>query len=176
MRRAHVLVGLLLTGVWGLVLPGAAHAQNVQIGVQTNGVHLGINLGPAPPPLVVVPAPVVVAPGPPGPPPPAVYYAPNQPYNYFVYQNVHYLYHEGRWFRARSHTGPWTAVAITQVPRPILVVPVEHYRNRSAHWKQHGPPPWARERERERRWDEEHGRGHGQNGEHHDRGHGKDRD
>ena len=173
MTRSALLASVLTVAVAGVGLAGTAHAQSVRIGVQTSNVQLGINLGPAPPPLVVVPAPVVVAPGPPAPPP--VYYAPNLPYNYFVYHKVHYLYHEGRWFRARRYNGPWTAIAIVQVPRPVLVVPIEHYRIRPAHWEHHGPPPWAHERQRERGWERQHGRGHDRDGERHDRGRGKGR-
>lgn len=149
--------------------PSTAHAQSVSIGVQTNNVQLGINLGPTPPPLVVVPGPVVAAPGPP------VYYAPNLPYNYFVYQNVYYLYHDARWFRARHYDGPWVAVAIGQVPGPVLAVPVDHYRNRPGHWAQHGPPPWAHEREREHQWEQAHGHGQDRDRGPHERGHGEGR-
>jgi len=153
--RRPILSAILALAALGATLPGTAHAQSVSIGVQTSNVQLGINIGPTPPPLVAVPAPVAVAPG--SPPPPPVYTAPGRPDNYFVYQNVYYLYHQGRWFKARRHDGPWTAVAIAQVPRPILAVPVEHYKVRPEHWEHHGPPPWAHERERERG----HGRDHG---------------
>jgi len=170
MRRAIIFASVLTVATVGMGLPGLAHAQGVSIGVQTNNMQLGINLGPTPPPMVVVPAPVVVAPGVPAPPP--IYTAPNLPYNYFVYQKVYYLYHEGRWFRGRHYNGPWTAIAIAQVPRPILAVPVQHYHNRPEHWEHHGPPPWAHERERERDWEREHG--HDQDKGHHDHGHGKD--
>ncbi|HWT80391.1 MAG TPA: hypothetical protein VN648_16535, partial [Candidatus Methylomirabilis sp.] len=129
-----------------------------------------------PPPLAVVPGPVVVAPGPPGPPPPPVYTAPDLPYNYFVYQRVYYLYHEGHWFRARRHGGPWTAIAIAQVPRPVLAVPVEHYRVKPSDWEHQGPPPWAHERERERGREHDRERGHGRDGNHHDRDHHEDHD
>jgi len=155
MRRTTVLSGILLLLALAAAAPGIAHAQTVNLGVQTNHMQFGVNIGPTPPPLVAVPAPVVVAPG--APPPPPVYTAPGLPYNYFVYQNVYYVYHEGRWFRGRHHNGPWAPLAIAQVPGPILAVPVEHYRVRPAHWEHHGPPPWAHERDRERH---EHGRGH----------------
>ena len=112
---------------------------------------------------------VVAPPGPPGTPPPPVYTAPNLPYNYFVYQNAYYLYRQGRWYRARRSNGPWMAIAIVLVPRPILAVPVDHYKERPEHWERHGPPPWAHEREHERGWEREHDRGH-------DRGKGHDRD
>jgi hypothetical protein len=170
MRRAILFASLLAVAAAGVGVPRMAHAASVNIGVQTDNLHLGIAIGPTPPPLVVVPAPVVVVPpGPPTPPPPPVYTAPGLPYNYFVYQNVYYLYHDGRWFRAHRHNGPWTAIAIAQVPPPILAVPAEHYKLRPEHWKQHGPPPWAHERERERGWERAHGRGH-------DRDKGQDRD
>lgn len=172
MRRVSIVAGILALAAAGVGLPGMAHATSVNIGVQTDNLHLGINLGPTPPPLVAVPAPVVVAPpGPPAPPSPPVYTAPGLPYNYFVFANVYYLYHEGRWFRAHRHNGPWTAIAIAQVPRPILAVPVEHYKVRPEHWEHHGPPPWAHERERERGGDREHGRGHDR-----DRDHDRDHD
>jgi hypothetical protein len=161
MRHAIVLASLLGAAAMGLGLPGSASANSLSIGVQTNNLNLGINLGPTPPPLVAVPAPVVVAPGPPGPPPPVVYTAPSLPYNYFVYQNVYYLYREGYWLRARHYGGPWTVISIAQVPRPVLVVPVEHYRERPPHWAHHGPPPWAHERERERHDNREHGHDRG---------------
>ncbi len=171
MRRAAWLLFVLVIVVAGTSWSGTGYAQ-VSVGVQTPGVQLGIQIGPTPPPLVIVPQPVVVTPGP---PPPPVYYAPSVAYNYFVYQNVHYVYNEGRWFRGRHHNGPWTAIAIAQVPRPILAVPIEHYHARPAHWKQHGPPPWKYEREREREWRHDRGRGHDKNHGHGGgRGHNKD--
>ncbi len=156
MNRTVLWAGIVALAAVSMGLHATAHAQNVSIGVQTDKLHLGINLGPTPPPLVVVPGPVVAAPGPP------VYYAPDLPYNYFVYRDVYYLYHDVRWFRARHYDGPWTAIAIDQVPRPILAVPVEHYRNHPEHWAHHGPPPWVQERQRERQWEQAHGRGHGE--------------
>jgi hypothetical protein len=157
MRRVILIAGLFAVAAAGLWLPASAQAASVNIGVRTDNLHLGISIGPTPPPLVVVPGPVAA---PPGPPPPPVYTAPGLPYNYFVYQKVFYLYHEGRWFRGRRHNGPWTAIAIAEVPRPILAVPVERYKVRPQHWEQHGPPPWAKERGRERGRGPGHGRGH----------------
>jgi hypothetical protein len=168
MRRTAVWVGILVLTAAGLGMPTGAHAQSVSIGVQTNNLQLGVNLGP-PPPLVVVPAPVAVAPGPP------VYYAPNLPYNYFAYRNVYYLFRDGRWFRAHHYNGPWRAIAIAQVPRPVLTVPVEFFRDRPSRWARHGPPPWAHERERERRWGHEHRRVHDRDEGRYDHGRGRDR-
>jgi hypothetical protein len=63
----------------------------------------------------------------------------------------------------------WTVIAVERVPRPILGGPVEYYRNRPDHWKQHGPPPWAeaKGRDKDRGYEGEKGRGGG-------KGHGKD--
>jgi hypothetical protein len=161
MRRTAMWASLLALAAIGVSLPGAASAQSVSIGVQTNNAQLGIHLGPTPPPLVAVPGAQ------------SVYYAPNLPYNYFVYQHVYYLYHDARWFRGRHYDGPWRAIAIDEVPRPVLAVPVDHYRNRPGRWAHHGPPPWAHEREREHRWEQAHGRGQDRGP--HGRGHGEER-
>jgi len=130
-----ILASLLSVVAVGLWPPGLARAENLSIGVQTDSVRLGINIG-SPPRLVVVP----------GTP---VYQAPSLPYNYFVYRKRYYLFHEGMWLSAWRHNGPWTVIAVERVPRPILRVPVGYYRNKPDHWKQHGPPagsasrPWT---------------------------------
>jgi hypothetical protein len=173
MRQVAVLAGLLALAA-GAALPAAADAA-VSIGVQTGNVHVDIDLGPTPPPLVVVPEPVVVVPGPI--PPPPVYYAPSLPYNYFVYDKVHYVYRDSRWFRAWRRTGPWIAIPISQVPRRVRAVPVAHYRHPPSHWDRHGAPPWKHERDRERDWEREwkrHDRDRGHDRDH-DRGRGHDR-
>jgi hypothetical protein len=170
MKRTVMWVGVVALAAASLGWPATAHAQSVSIGVQTNNVQLGINLGPTPPPLVLVPGPMVAVPGP---PPPPVYYAPGLPYNYFMYGNVYYLYHDARWFRARHYDGPWRAIAIDQVPRSVLAVPVNHYRNRPARWAHQGPPPWAHERAREHQWDQDHGHGPARAARPHGRGHGE---
>jgi len=156
MRRAILLASLLGAAAMGLGLTGPALADSLSIGVQTNNLNLGINIGPTPFFLVAVPAPVVVAPGPSL---LAVYTAPSLPYNYFVYRKVYYFYRQGYWFRACIYRGLWTVISIAQVPRPVLSVPVEHYKERPPHWEHHGPPPWKHEQERERH--EKHGHGHG---------------
>lgn len=146
MRHALVLASVLALAAAGVPLPALGQAASVNIGVQTNNLNLGINIG-SPPPLVVVP----------GTP---VYTVPSLPYNYFVYQNQYYLYHEGRWLRARHYSGPWTAIAVERVPRPILAVPVEYYNNRPAHWEHHGPPPWAKVKGHDKTRDRGARRGH----------------
>lgn len=156
MRRAMILASLLGVVAVGLWQPGPASAESLRIGVQVDSVRLGIHIG-SPPPLVLVP----------GTP---VYQAPSLPYNYFVYQKHYYLFHDGMWLSARHHDGPWTVIAVERVPRSIRGVPVDYYRNRPAHWKQHGPPPWAvaKGRNKDREFEKEKGPGDG-------RGHGKDK-
>ena len=51
--------------------------------------------------------------------------------------------------------------SIAQVPRPVLSVPIERYRERPPHWAHHGPPSWAQERERHENRGHEHDRGRG---------------
>ncbi len=146
MKQDFVLVSILAIAVTGVAPPVMGQAASVNIGVQTNNLNLGINIG-GPPPLVVVP----------GTP---VYTAPSLPYNYFVYERQYYLYHEGRWLRARHYDGPWTVIAVERVPPPILAVPVEYYNNRPAHWKHHGPPPWAKAKGRDNKRDSRAWRDH----------------
>ncbi len=124
MRRNVILVGILIAAAVGLLPAPAAARTDVQI---------GINLGPAPPQLVVVP----------GSP---VYYAPQLPYNYFHYGGQYYVFHDDAWYFAPSYNGPWAPIALEYVPPPILRVPGSYYRVPPGHWKEHhkhGPPPWA---------------------------------
>jgi len=146
-RRALALaVGLALVG-----LPlASATAQNVSVGISTPSGNFGLNIG-TPPPLVAVP----------GLP---VYQAPSVPDNYFVYQGYYYLYHRDTWYYSPHHNGPWMSLAMHQVPRPLLAVPVPYYQKPPSHWKKHGPPPWAEARG----YDQERGhgkaKGHGKHG------------
>ena len=167
MRRALIAASFLGVTALGLAQAGPAGADNLSIGVQTSAVNLGIALGPTPPPLVVLPGPVVA-----GPPPPPVYIAPHVPYNYFAYTKYHYLYHDGRWLRARRHDGPWNVIAIAQVPGPILAVPVERYPVRPTLGAP-GAAPMETRRDRERRREHERWHGHDRDDNSHDRGHGK---
>ncbi len=122
--------------MWVLALVGAclfpaipALADSLRVGIRMDSVSLGIHIGEEPR--------LVLVPGTP------VYEAPSVPYNYFYYEGRYYLYQGGAWLRSATYNGPWTVIAIEQVPRPVLVVPAEHYKVRPDHWKRHGPPPWA---------------------------------
>jgi hypothetical protein len=158
MRRAVILASLLGAAVAGVWLPEVARGDSLSIGVQTDSMHLGIQIG-NPPPLVVVP----------GMP---VYTAPSLPYNYFVYHKQYFLFHEGFWLRAGHHNGPWTVISVERLPRAIRAVPVDYYRHRPDHWDQHGPPPWVEERHREQERERAHQQERGHGG---DKGHGKNK-
>lgn len=127
MRARLLCMGLLVAGALGLVAaPGAAQ------------INIGITVGTPPPPRLVIPVPpqlVVI-------PQTQVFYAPAAPYNYFFYSGKYYVSHEGAWFVAPAHQGPWTFVAVERVPKPLLRVPVAYYKVPHGHRQKEGPPPW----------------------------------
>ena len=114
-------IGYVLLLATSLAMPLAAEAQ----------VSVNVNVGPPP---VIFPAPprVVLVPQTP------VYYAPDTSYNVFFYQGRYWSFHEGAWFLANSHGGPWAFVPVAQVPPPVLAVPVRYYRVPPGHAKHHG--------------------------------------
>ena len=114
-------VGLVLLLATAVAIPLTAQAQ----------VSVNINVGPPP---IIFPAPprVVVVPQTP------VYYAPDTTYNVFFYQGRYWSFHEGAWFLASSHAGPWAFVPVAQVPPPILAVPVPYYKVPPGHARHHG--------------------------------------
>ena len=122
-------------------------------------VHVGINVGVPPPPVVALPAPpsYVAVPG-----VPAVSYAPEVSFNLFTYGGQYYTYNDGNWFLAPAYGQPWVYVPPARVPRPVLAVPVRYYRVPPGHWKKvHGHPHG---------WHHGHDHGHGNHG----HGHGHD--
>lgn len=92
-------------------------------------VHVGVSI-PAPPSIVINSPPrLVVVPG-----VPTVQYAPDLGFNFFVYDNAYYTYHNGGWFTATSYGGPWTYVERVHVPRPIISVPNRYYYHGGRHY------------------------------------------
>jgi hypothetical protein len=124
-----IVVGVALVGAALLASPAAAE------------VNVNINVGP-PPVIFSAPPRVVVVPRTP------VYYAPDTSYNVFVYGGRYFSFHEGNWFLAASHGGPWAFVPVEQVPRPLLAVPVRYYKIPPGHLKKmhrdHCPPGQAK--------------------------------
>lgn len=106
--------------------------------------QVSVSVNVLPPPLIF-PAPprVVVVPNTP------VYYVPDTTYNVFVYEKHYYSFHEGSWFVAQTHGGPWVFVPVERVPRPVVAVPVRYYKVPPGHAKRvegegkgpHGCPP-----------------------------------
>ena len=125
MRTRMLFGGLLLACALGVATPIPGVAQ----------INIGINIGtPPPPPPIVITAPpqLVVVPGTP------VLYAPAVPYNYFFYGRQYYVFHEGAWFSAPAHHGPWTFIAVERVPRHLRRVPVAYYKIPPGHLKEKG--------------------------------------
>ena len=85
-------------------------------------VKIGINIAVPPPPLVLAPPPLVVVSGTP------VHHVPTASFNLFVYHGRYYSHHNGAWFVAAGPRSPWTAIAVETVPKPVLGVPVKHYK------------------------------------------------
>lgn len=121
---------------------GLAVAGDVNIGVTIGVPRPPVVVAPpavvvAPPTVVVVPPPVVFAPPSlvivPG--TPAVHHVPTASFNFFVYGNRYYSFHNGAWFVAAGHGAPWTIIAIESVPAPVRAVPVKHYRVPPGHAK-----------------------------------------
>ncbi|MGH7895606.1 MAG: hypothetical protein ACREQL_13125 [Candidatus Binatia bacterium] len=122
-----------------LLAIGLAAAATVlpTVGAIGGDVNIGISIGvPAPPPRLVVasPPPVVVVPGTP------VSYVPSASFNLFVFEGRYFSLHNGVWFHAAVHDGPWTVVATERVPQPLLAVPVTYYKIPPGHAKKMGGP------------------------------------
>jgi hypothetical protein len=140
MTRAIILASLIATTAAGL-LAGATPARADSISI---GVHIGsppppppppqpvVVTGPPPPVVVTAPPQLVVVPGTP------VYYAQGMTFDYFVYANRYYTHHDGAWFVARAHHGPWRFIAVEKVPQPVLAVPPAYHRIPPGHAKKHG--------------------------------------
>lgn len=113
LKSSSLIIGVALAtaGFWAVT----ANAGQVNV-----GVNIGV---PAPPPIVL-PAPprVVIVPNSP------VSYAPSVDYNLFVYGGTYYSFHQGSWFYASRHSGPWTFIPTERVPRPVIGVPVTYYK------------------------------------------------
>jgi hypothetical protein len=129
---------LALTAVLALTVVSSAVADGLKIGINI-GVPAPVVVT-APPPAVVVappPQPVIVTAPPqlvvvPGSP---VYYAPDASINFFAYGGQYYSFHEGAWFVTTTYGGPWTMIAPSRVPQPVLAVPLAYYRTPPGHAK-----------------------------------------
>lgn len=159
MDRRKLLVGLFATALGAAARPAWADVK----------IKITAPVPPLPPPVVVAPAPPQVVVTPPAPPPvvvappqvvvvpgSSVYYAPGANFNMFVYGGRYYSFHNGVWFRASRHRGPWKVIEVHAVPRQVRGVPVRYYRVPPGHAKKMGGHPGHPDR----RWDDDRGRGH----------------
>src|SRR5262245_66437897 len=116
MRMRWLLAGLLGSCALGIAVPPMVAAQ----------INIGINLGtpaPPPPPIVMTTPPqLVVIPG------TQVFHAPAVPHNYFFYGGKYYVFHEGAWFLAPTHHGPWKILAVEHVPPSLRHLPAPYYK------------------------------------------------
>ena|SRR5437867_4483182 len=100
------------------------------------GVHIGI---PVPPPKIALPAPPAVV----AVPNTTVSYTPSVDFNLFVYGGRYYTFHDGSWFYATRHSGPWVFIPTERVPRPVVGVPMKYYKVPPGHAMKTAQPPGA---------------------------------
>jgi hypothetical protein len=126
--HARAVAHLLAVIAGGVALSAPATADSVSIGVN-------IGVPPPPPPMVfAAPPQLVVIPG------SAVYYAPGASMNFFFHSGRYYTLHDGAWFYATKHNGPWAFIKPAHVPAPVLGVPVAYYKIPPGHAKKMGGP------------------------------------
>ncbi len=109
------------------------------------GFTTGVAAAPPPPAAVVVEPAVAPVEG-------GVYVVtdPAVPYDMFRFGATWYLYSDGYWYRSASSRGPFAVVDVRSVPRPVVTVPPER-------WKNHphgGPPGLARGRGHHGDWEQ----------------------
>jgi len=122
---------------WALVIGGPLSAEAGDVNV-SGGVSIQFGTPPPPPPAVVIQVPpqLVVIPG------SAVSYAPSLRVDLFVYQGNYYYFHNGAWFIAKKHGGPWVYVA--SPPPAIVQIPVAYYKVPPGHLKKMSSPEHER--------------------------------
>lgn len=91
-----------------------------------------INTRVSPPVVLASPPRLVVIPGSP------VRLASETDFNVFVHGGHYYSFHDGVWFHATTHRGPWSGIGIKHVPQPVLAVPVKYYKIPPGHAKKMG--------------------------------------
>jgi hypothetical protein len=57
-----------------------------------------------------------------------------------VFGGRYYSLHDGAWFMAPNHSGPWARVPAERVPHPVLGVPHAYYKVPPGHAKKMGAP------------------------------------
>lgn len=135
--------------IWRVVVGAAVTGGLWAAPALAGDVNIGINVGTPPPPVVVAPVPAVVVEPPrivlPAPPTLVVVpgsqvsYVPGIAFNLFFYGGRYYTFHDGHWFHAGSHKGPWKTITRAKVPAAVVAVPVTYYNVPPGHAKKgHG--------------------------------------
>ena len=141
MDLTRCAIVLALAAIVGMPLAAGAEV-NVSGGVN---IQFGTSPPPPPPLVIATPPTFVVIPG------TVVAYAPSLNVDVFLFQGGYYYFHNGAWFIAKSHKGPWMFV---QTPPPVLVqLPVAYYKVPPGHLKKVSAPGHG--------WGERGGKGKG---------------
>ena len=105
------------------------------------GFTLGVESAPPPPRVVFVREPeMYMEPG------TSVYVVSSRgaDCDMFRYGSSFYMYYEGYWYRSNRYSGPFVAIDVRRVPRPVLTVPEGRWRHHP-----HGGPPGLTKKERD---------------------------
>lgn len=140
----------------GLLAAGVASAET-----QTYfGFHIGITNAPEAPEIVFKKEPrvVLIASA-------DVYVVQGHDYDSDIFRSGKYWYacHDGYWYRAKSHRGPFVVIDARKVPRAIFGVPSKHWAHHP-----HGGPPGLAKKAKSHTHASKHGKSHK-----HAKGHGK---
>ena len=118
--RRHLLCPMLLLAV-SCAPVGVAGTETYF------GFSIGIQSAPPPPRFVFVGAPAeIVVPN------TSVYMVENDQCDMFHYGGAWYAYYSGYWYSANRYDAAFVAIDVRSVPKPVLTVPAEH-------WRQHPP-------------------------------------
>jgi hypothetical protein len=130
MRKPPFATAVLVACLALAFVSPSAVAQ-ISVGVQLEGVSIGINV-PVYPQLVRVP----------GYP---VYYDPRGDSNYFFYDGLYWVYRDDVWYESSWYNGPWRVRESAYVPDYVLRVPVRYYRRPPTYfrgWRADAAPRW----------------------------------
>lgn len=132
MRRLIVVSSV----IWLAVFASKAQAE----------VHINVNIGAPPPPIIVRSAPTMVYL-----PEPAVYVAVGIPYDLYFVSGRYYHFRGDDWFWAAGYGGPWRPVVYSALPyglRKYKPARLHEIRNREYRYfvADYGPPGKGRGR------------------------------
>src|SRR5262245_38946078 len=103
-KTSFVAAVAVAVGIWA----GTAAANDVNVGPPTFVVS-------SPPAIVIIPG-------------TSVYRVPGASFNLFMFGGSYYSFHNDSWFIAGTYSGHWNIIAVEQVPKLVLGVPVTYYK------------------------------------------------